>query len=146
LALVGAAVLDLIPSESQGARTQTISGVFSSVEMSPETGDLNGLEIEFHPDSPEPYALVVFCEGWCNQAYRVPVRVSGNRFGFDFNERLLDSSSAPAAVDHYRVNGRLTGSLLVVDLQLNSYHWRMKLKPQSRFGLEVANPPAEPLQ
>ncbi|MFL6731858.1 MAG: hypothetical protein ACJ8EP_05885, partial [Sphingomicrobium sp.] len=69
-----------------------ISGIYGNVHLSPETGDLGGLEIEFHPQGPKPHALVVFCEGWCNQRHRVPVELRGDMFSLSFSESLHDSS------------------------------------------------------
>lgn len=109
-----------------------ISGVFGNVTLSYETGDLGGLEIEFHTGSSDKSAIIVFCEGWCNQAYQVPVNLSGDSFSLMFEE----------GADKYQVEGRMIGRELVVNLWLNDYKWEAKLVPlQARFGLNVAAPP-----
>jgi len=121
-----------------------ISGIYSNVHLSPETGDLGGLEIEFHAQGPKPHALVVFCEGWCNQWHRVPVELRGDKFSLSFSETLRDSSGSKVGEDHYRIEGRIARRSLIVHLRLNTNQWRMKLDPlRSRFGLDVAHPPTK---
>lgn len=125
-------------------RKSRLSGIFSNVQLSPITGDMGGLELELHADGPDPYALVVFCEGWCNQSYRVPLRLDGSRFSLTFTEQLVDSTGAPVADDHYTVQGRLSGGSLLAELQLNDYRWRVRLKrSKTRFGLDVAKLPTD---
>ena len=123
--------------------TSALSGIFGSVQMGPETGDLGGLEIELHPEAASPYALVVFCEGWCNQAHLVSLKVNGSRFSLAFSEPLVDEDGKPVAADQFRIDGQARGNSLLVDFQLNSYRERMRLKRLARrFGLDVAEPPA----
>lgn len=139
-AALGLLLTDTAVAQKRGA----LSGIFSNVQLSPETGDLGGLEIELHTDGPDPYALVVFCEGWCNQAYRVPVKLGGSSFSFSFTEQLVDASGAPVADDHYTVKGRLAGRSLRVELLLNGNRWSAPLKRlKTRFGLDVARPPTD---
>jgi len=140
-AVVAAALL----VSSPGRANEALSGVFSDITMSAETGDLGGLEIELHAERPNPYALVVSCEGWCGLYHRVPLRLTGTRFSFAFSEQLVDSSGKPAGVDRYRIDGRLVGRMLVGSLELNtqgrSVRRRFHLQRRARqFGLSVARP------
>jgi len=112
--------------------------VFSNVRLSPETGDLGGLELELHPTELQPYALVVSCEGWCNLAHRVPLVIKGNRFSLAFSEALTQGGK-PAGEDRYRISGRLADSALLVDFRMNSIREQVRLKRlKGRFGLNVA--------
>jgi hypothetical protein len=131
----------LLACPVRAAAAGPISGIFSNVQQSPATGDLGGLEIEFHSETANPYVLVVFCEGWCNRYYRAPVRLDDDRFDFAFDEQLLDERGVPVATDRYEVSGRLAGSTLMVDLRLNANRWNVSLtRVESRFGLAVAHP------
>lgn len=136
------AVLLVFAPATAKDRRSPLSGVFSNISLSPETGDLGGLEIEFHPEAPAPYAFVVFCEGWCNQAHRVPVNLDGSRFSLSFSETYFDASGEPAGEDRYDLHGRLVGGELIVDLRTEAFQSRVVLKPlETRFGLAVARAP-----
>jgi hypothetical protein len=140
--LSGTALALNAPQFAPASGRDRIVGIFSNVQQSPETGDLGGVEIEFHPQATPPYAIVVVCEGWCNQAHRAPVKLEGQTFSLSFDEPLFDMSGAIVAQDHYRIDGRLAGDAVLVDLRLNSNNWHAKLKRiPSRIGLDVAEPP-----
>jgi hypothetical protein len=120
-----------------------LSGIFSNVYRSPETNDVQGLEIEFHSQARAPFAFVVFCEGGCGQVHRVSVKLKGNRFSLAFTENLFDSSGRADGLDRYRIEGRRVGRSLVGEFQMNSFrdHFRLTRRAK-RFGLAVANLPA----
>jgi hypothetical protein len=122
-----------------------LSGIFSNVEENPNSGDLHGTEIEIHADVPKPYAFVTLCKGWCNQSYRVPVRVLGNRFDLTFAEHYVDGSGAPVNAPTYRITGRLVGRTLKIKNSGYDPEEDVLQRKTHRFGLAVAHlAPAEP--
>jgi hypothetical protein len=124
------------------APPSALSGIFSDIQMNYETGDLGGLEIEIHPQERSPYALIVLCEGWCNQAYQVPIKINGRNFDLALSEPYFDKSGKLVGKDRYRVHGRLIGQALIAELrwEFGRESYRL-MRRKTRFGLNVANPP-----
>ena len=126
-------------------RPAHLSGVYSNVFRHPETQDLLGTEIEIHASVRHPYAFVTLCEGGCNQSYRVPVTIVGNRIELSFAEQYVQyPSRLPAEKITYRITGRLSGRTLKVRLQGGAYssvEWLPRR--EKRFGLAIAHPAPE---
>jgi hypothetical protein len=62
-------------------------GLYGSVRMSEETGDLGGMELRFFAQGEQPMVESVICEGWCNESYIVPLERTATGFSFRFVER-----------------------------------------------------------
>lgn len=121
-------------------------GIFSNVELSPETGDLGGLEVEIRLDETGPYVLVVVCEGWCNTVYRSPLKPAGARFEFSFRELSCDPEGVQFEGPLVRFHIWRSGSKLVVEDQAMPGYGRWRLRPlKRRFGLNVASPASSSL-
>ena len=117
-----------------------LSGVYGNVEMSPDTGDLGGMEIEIHADGPDPYAEFVLCEGWCNGAASVPITVVGDTLTFDYIEQYTDLAGQPTDSRLSRISGRMTAEGLVLEGAGDLAFDPVLLPPQQqRFGLDVAD-------
>lgn len=116
-----------------------ISGLYSDVEMSGETGDLGGFEIDIHGEAPEPYAEFVMCEGWCNRAVQVPLTIDGDGISFDYVENYVDANGQPAGSRTARISGRLADGGLVLQGEGDLAFEPVLLAPrEDRFGLDVA--------
>jgi hypothetical protein len=61
-------------------------GLYGSVRMSKETGDLGGMELRFFASEGKPMVEAVICEGWCNESYTVPLERTPQGFTFRFVE------------------------------------------------------------
>ncbi len=141
----GLLLLPLLSTPAPADVRSPLAGIFSNVALSPESGDLGGLEIEIHPHPSTAHAFVVLCEGWCNEAHRVPVKINGAKFELTFAEPTYDASGATAGEIPYRVSGRLIGQSLLVDLRSGLHVDRLRLTKRSqRFGLDVAMPGGAP--
>lgn len=124
------------------ARAQPTSalGVYSNVRLSPETGDLGGMELELRrgPDGAE--VEFVLCEGWCNHAVHVPVTVVQGRFTFDYIEPLNDEGGRPIQPWVLHIAARLANGGVVLSSPTEEAFPPTRLRRRSsRFGLDVAN-------
>jgi len=77
----------LIGSPAIGKEAPWPQGIYSSVRMSQETGDLGGMELRFFAEAGKPMVEAVICEGWCNESYTVPLERIAEGFAFGFVER-----------------------------------------------------------
>lgn len=59
-----------------------LSGVYSSVSYSDETGDAGGFEVQLDADKNQPTIVLTICEGGCYGGDTWPVRITGNRIAF----------------------------------------------------------------
>jgi hypothetical protein len=94
-------------------RRDRLSGIYSNVDFDGE--HLSGLEIEIHASVAEPYALFVLCEGWCNYYHRVPIKLAGERFDFEYPERVCDRQHSHVEIASERFRGWRTGKAVVVE-------------------------------
>jgi hypothetical protein len=78
-------------------------GIFGNVELSEESGDLSGFEVRFFDDDGKRMAEFVYCEGWCNRAYRAEVTRQGDAFRFSHAKELHVYGDAGAALSEGKV-------------------------------------------
>ena len=139
--LAGSAAIHAYPA---GARAETPPpwpcGVFGNVTYSEESGDLGGFEVRFSEEGGVVSAEHVFCEGWCNQLYRSPVRRDGESVVFSATEKLFHG------------DGKVTGHAVTYRLSVAGKGLKLKIWYDGRpvvadamldplpkaFGLEVA--------
>ena len=83
----------------QARPTPSHAGVYDSVHIHKETGDLLGTWIQV-ADGPAPKVTFQFCEGDCPEEVSAPATIVGERIAFD----RRDSADGPMT----RVTGRFT--------------------------------------
>jgi hypothetical protein len=138
-ALSGAVIAGKAPAE--------LTGLFGNVRMSAETGDLGGQELRFFKDADTGQAMVEFvdCEGWCNEAHRVPLMRDEKGAWFQYSETLNDDDGniMIGEARRYRI-ARKGRNLILTGIFPNcadcSAMGPYKLKPlKQSFGIAVAN-------
>jgi hypothetical protein len=114
------------------------SGIYSSVEMSRETGDMGGFELELFADAPTPYVEAVWCEGWCNSSHRFPVTWTKNGFTFEYNEKF-DTQIALDSIMRlpFKVERKGQGLLLTTRIEDSVITFKLK-RIKNANGLLVA--------
>jgi hypothetical protein len=114
------------------------SGIYSSVEMSRETGDMGGFELELFADAPTPYVEAVWCEGWCNSSHRFPVTWTKSGFTFEYNEKF-DTQIAPDSIMRLPFKVERKGQGLVLTTRIEDDIITFKLnRIKNANGLMVA--------
>jgi hypothetical protein len=85
-------------AEALAAEPVISPGIYSSVTMSEQTGDLGGMEISLPQGSDTKIAEFVHCKGWCNSVERPNVRrgLGGISFTVTDMERDITYSVQPA--------------------------------------------------
>lgn len=63
------------------------SGTYGNVCTHEETGDMLGMEARFFVANGRHMVEFVWCEGWCNDVYVMPVTRGTNGFLFDYSRR-----------------------------------------------------------
>lgn len=112
--LVLIAIVGLSAAASPVA-SKALVGVYSSVRIHPETGDLIGDEIEFL-SGPRLRAVVTICEGDCWGGKAWPVTVTGNRITIPVQmQGLVDQDGHPVKDEPRPLSGRLRGEDLRID-------------------------------
>ena len=132
-----AALLLLAGAEGQ-SRPASAPEIYSNVRLSRATGDLGGMELQLHrrPDGGD--VEFVLCEGWCNQAVRVPVTVENGRFSFDYVESLSDENGRPLPRTVTRFEARLVRGALILSAPRGEIPPTRLPRRNSRYGLDVA--------
>lgn len=74
------------------------SGLYGSVRMSKETGDLGGMELRFFSQDGRPMVEAVLCEGWCNASHIAPLERTAQGFAFRYVERSTSEQGATEEV------------------------------------------------
>lgn len=64
------------------------SGTYGNVHTIEETGDMLGMEARFFVQGGQRMVEFVWCEGWCNDVYVMPVTRGTNAFLFDYSRRI----------------------------------------------------------
>jgi hypothetical protein len=114
------------------------SGIYSSVQISRETGDMGGFELELFADAPTPYVEAVWCEGWCNSSHRFPVTWTKSGFTFEYNEKF-DTPIAPDSIMRLPFKVERKGQGLVLTTRIEDDIITFKLKRiKNANGLLVA--------
>lgn len=94
---------------------QTPVGVYSSVRVHRETGDVLGDEIEFRP-GPKLTAVVTICEGSCWGGKAWPVTISGNRITIPvLMQGLVDQDGRPVKDIPVPLTGQFSGGVLRIE-------------------------------
>ena len=94
---------------------QTPTGVYSSVRVHPETGDVLGDEIEFRP-GPKLTAVVTICEGSCWGGKAWPVTINGNRITIPvLMQGLVDQDGRPVKDIPVPLIGRFSRGALRIE-------------------------------
>ena len=70
------------------------TGTWGNVHTVSETGDMLGMEARFFVANGRHMVEFVWCEGWCNDVYVMPVTRGTNGFLFDYRQRA-DGQNAP---------------------------------------------------
>lgn len=79
------------------------SGTYGDVQTVDETGDMLGMEARFFERDGRRMVEFVWCEGWCNDVYVVPVTRGERGFVFRYSQR--PSSALDSGVE-MRFNAR----------------------------------------
>lgn len=69
------------------------SGIYSNVKMSERTGDLGGMEARFFEADGRRMVEFVWCEGWCNESFTVPVTRRPEGFAFSYFQLYADGGA-----------------------------------------------------
>lgn len=78
------------------------TGTYGNVRTHEETGDMLGMEARFFVENGRHMVEFVWCEGWCNDVYVMPVTRGAN--GFIFNYRR--GSDAAGGPDYHFITWR----------------------------------------
>jgi hypothetical protein len=120
------------------------AGLYSNVRMSKQTGDLGGMEARFYEDGVQHMVEFVWCEGWCNETFSVPVtRVPEGGFTFSYFQRFSDGSVEEGQT--MRFVAWLEGKAMRISAwqgeeELNYEGQPQRLKPvKVPFGITVAH-------
>ncbi|KMS60041.1 hypothetical protein V474_11640 [Novosphingobium barchaimii LL02] len=119
-------------------------GLYGSVRMSEQTGDLGGLELRFFAEGGKPIVEAVLCEGWCNTSYIAPLERTAEGFAFRYFERY--ESGAGPSEEAVRITLKPVRSGFLATLTTESdpenrlWEEASKLKGLKQpFGLAVVN-------
>jgi hypothetical protein len=121
------------------------TGLYSDVRMSPESGDLGGMEIRFYEAEGWHMAEFVMCEGWCNKSYHVELTRDGAGFRFGYGEELQDEDGKPVAGQRYDFIVRPKGRKLQIMMEVMQegkpeiIDRRLLKRRKQPFGLDVAS-------
>lgn len=75
------------------------SGTYGNVQTHEETGDMLGMEARFFVANGRHMVEFVWCEGWCNDVYVMPVTRGTNGFQFGYSQRV----GGPAGPEYHFV-------------------------------------------
>lgn len=119
------------------------SGLYSNVRMSEQTGDLGGMEARFFEKDEQHLVEFVWCEGWCNETFTVPVARTDGGFVFSYFQRFADGGADTG------VTMRFVAQPVGNSVRISAWQGEEKLdyegKPQllkrakKPFGIDVAN-------
>ncbi len=117
-------------------------GVYGNVQLSAESGDLGGAELELIGSGTDARVELAICEGWCNSVIKAPVRISGDDLFFEFTEQWYDENGAPAEALRYealatRIGDDISLTVVPADPRADPFTFYLPRIPE-RFGLAVA--------
>ena len=141
LALAAAACANAdAPPDSPGVDP----GIWGDVQMSGETGDLGGIELELIGTGADARVEFVFCEGWCNEVIEAPVVHTDKGFRFSYTQQVW-VEDRPEAGPAYTVEAVPLGDDLQVTMRQAPWdagegweHSSRLKRLESPFGLSVA--------
>ena len=139
---IGALALGLAGLPAAAGAEPPAPGVYGNVELSAETGDLGGAELELIGSGPDARVELVICEGWCSEVIKAPARLVGDDVAFEYSETWYDENGAVAETPHYEALATRIGddiSLTVVPADPGADPFTYYLpRIAERFGLAVA--------
>ena len=80
----------LIACPTQAKEPVWPSGLYSNVQSIRETDDIVGMEARFFAEAGRRMVEFVWCEGWCNETFTVPVTRTAGGFEFTYFQRFAD--------------------------------------------------------
>lgn len=136
----------LLASSSAAAANKPLvwpTGLYSNVFMSGVTGDLGGMEARFYEEAGKHMVEFVWCQGWCNQAFKAELTRGDGGFTFQYVE-IYQSSDGPIEANlNYVV--QLSGKSKIKIYAYEGGEPRNEGKPQTLkrakrlFGIDVVN-------
>ena len=117
-------------------------GVYGNVELSAETGDLGGAELELIGMGADARVELVICEGWCNAVLEAPARTSGDDIFIEYSEDLYDEDGAVSETRRYEalatpIEDGISLTVVPQDPAADPWTYFLPRIPE-RFGLAVA--------
>jgi hypothetical protein len=111
-----------------------LSGVYSEVRYSEETGDANGFEVELDASKSQPTVVFTICAGGCYGGDTWPAAIKGNQIAFRVvHEWRRSDGSALAETQDYK--GMISGDILsLTSPQAPGVYPRLKRVPQPTAG------------
>ena len=89
----------------------TMSGVYSNVRYSDETGDAGGFEVHLAANENQPTVVFTICEGGCYGGETWPVSIVGNQIAFRvIHEWTRSDGSSWSETEDYE--GTVAGDIL----------------------------------
>lgn len=114
-------------------------GIYSSVRMSEQSGDLGGLEVRFYEQDNQPMVEYVLCEGWCNSSFQAELQRDGANFIFEHDE-AVEQADGTISRDHVHFVLRPSGKGLMATgwTGENSFDAGEMRRISKPYGLGVA--------
>lgn len=84
-AILLGSLLAAVPAQAK-APMPWPTGTYGNVHTHEETGDMLGMEARFFEEGGRHFVEFVWCEGWCNDVYIMPVTRGDNGFLFDYSQ------------------------------------------------------------
>ena len=111
-----------------------LSGVYSDVRYSEETGDADGFEVELDASKSQPTIVFTICEGGCYGGDTWPAAIKGNQIAFRVvHEWRRSDGSALAETQEYE--GMISGDILsLTSPQAPGVYPRLKRVPRPTAG------------
>lgn len=91
-----------------------VSGVYSNISTSGETGDMGGVEMEVRALGPSPTVIFTRCEGGCYGGKTWPATISGDTISFSVTDDWFDENGGLSSQTTTRYQGRLQGDTLLL--------------------------------
>lgn len=135
-----ASVLLAAPCSAASAQAVT-PGIYSSVTMSEETGDLLGAEFELIGTGADARVEFVVCEGWCNEIHRAPVRSTPDGLAFAYVRNYVNLDGSVSSERFEVLVGRTSAGVTVTLTPASTpdrFHGYVLQPVDTRFGLQVA--------
>lgn len=97
---------------AQQLGASSLTGVYSNVRYSDETGDAGGFEVQLNADTTNPTIVFTICEGGCYGGETWPVEVVGNRIAFQVTHEWARSDGGPPLRETEQYEGTIDGQVL----------------------------------
>ncbi|WP_116090888.1 hypothetical protein [Sphingomonas crusticola] len=132
--IVVAAVVPASEADSRTPRAPIEPGIYSNVRLSPDTGDLDGLEVEIGRTG---QVETVFCEGWCNASDRTTYAWRGGSIVYDLHEKVVNPGGR-ITIEARAVELKPAAKILLARVGGDTGWMVLKRRPRP-FGLSVAH-------